>query len=37
MAECKEFILDPDCELRFEIESSNEKVKLEVRRILDFS
>lgn len=26
----KEFVLDPDCELRFEIESKNEKVKLEV-------
>lgn len=26
----KEFTLEQDCELRFEIESKNEKVKLEV-------
>lgn len=26
----QEFKLDPDCELRFEVESKNEKVTLEV-------
>lgn len=28
----QEFKLDPDCELRFEVESKNEKVTLEVMR-----
>ena len=27
----QEFKLDPDCELRFEVETKNEKVTLEVR------
>jgi hypothetical protein len=27
---CQEFKLEPDCELRFEVESKNEKVVLEV-------
>lgn len=27
----QEFKLDPDCELRFEVESKNEKVTLEVK------
>ena len=29
-AQTQEFKLDPDCELRFEVESKNEKVTLEV-------
>lgn len=31
--ESKEFTLEQDCELRFEIESKNEKVKLEVSKL----
>lgn len=30
----QEFKLDPDCELRFELETKNEKVTLEVNIIL---
>ena len=33
-ANVQEFKLEPDCELRFEVESKNEKVTLEVTNML---
>lgn len=33
----QEFKLDPDCELRFEVESKNEKVTLEVNKRFSIS